>query len=74
MLDVVLAAGEKVVHANDVMAFRKQALAKMRPEEPSAPCDEDRSVDPFPTIVRHVPTTVQMHGNKLVPCPAPTEY
>ena len=42
MLDVVLAAGEEVVDADDVVAFRNQAIAKVRTEEPGAAGDENR--------------------------------
>ena len=41
MREVVLVAGEEVVHAEDVVARRQQALAKMRAQEAGPAGDED---------------------------------
>ena len=41
MRDVVLGAGEEVVHARDVAAIGEQALAQVRAEEAGAAGDED---------------------------------
>jgi hypothetical protein len=39
--DVVLAAGEKIVEAKDVVSRADQALAQMGAEKAGAPCHED---------------------------------
>src|ERR1051326_8225410 len=53
MRDIVLAAREIIVGAEDIVASRRQALAKMRAEKPGAAGDED-------------PLLYRLHGVVLV--------
>jgi hypothetical protein len=39
--DVVLAAGEEVIHADDVVPIVQQAFAKMGAKEARTPCNKD---------------------------------
>jgi hypothetical protein len=41
ILEVAKVAGHQVIEADDLEAFREEAIDEMRPDEASRPCDQD---------------------------------